>query len=847
MIGAHTTLISRKPWEVLEEDILPRLQPEAFYGELQRLRQAPKVWQAACPFHDDAETCLTINPDRLSWHCTAGCGSGGPIQFMQRRVPGTSWVDAARELCRLAEVNAQILETWRDSWTEDDFIRHEEQEKRRNLLEAFLAFAQNLLLSSNGNQARAYLVKRGFLEEKLGELGFGMYTGPGAVREYLKQKGFNPDIAEGLGLFLSKWQNRVIGPWCDARGAIINIWGRHAGETPKGLRKFEYLTRPAPGSPLGGLDTPFNMDAAIRAGKRDLLLVEGPIKCLLPYSYGLEDPFPIASGGIISNAQIDLLDNYLRQDGSLTICWDYDPQVYGTEEDRTLKTLKRLSGVRFKIHVIDPIMMADNVSITTKVDPDEYIQNHGGDGIGLGSFRNLLESRMHAYRYQARAIIKKHRTDERWSDAGLAAAIDEAIGFDSSVTDARKLPDLDRFFWSEVLEKTGANWRALEASRYAVRDKRTKEQEQRDYEALLTEALQDLRAGNLDAAKSKLHDGIDKLRAEERLRIAEPTLPIAAEIMSHEERIEPWRGERLIGMRTASLPKLDEATLGMHGLILLEGAPGVGKTALGVQIGMDIVENNPNACFLCLSMAMSRWEILSRIKCRLAQLDWQTFVFGSQPEQEGSDREASFTKEELEQLETAERKLISLGRRVMVLDERNFPSPSTEKVLAELANLKASTGATRAFILIDYLQLWPTAIHESARLDSDLKAEKWRLSAMKSLADACSNGAVMVIWADDEADHGDRHGANSHLSAHRHYHTPDLVMQLIPFSKAELAARHGLDAASGAKDLVTKLDEMKEKGIAYDKLLIPKGRDGVNRTEIDLTFFYRRLSFKEKI
>ena len=43
------------------------------------------------------------------------------------------------------------------------------------------------------------------------------------------------------------------------------------------------------------------------------------------------------------------------------------------------------------------------------------------------------------------------------------------------------------------------------------------------------------------------------------------------------------------------------------------------------------------------------------------------------------------------------------------------------------------------------------------------------------------------------------------------------------------------------------LDGLREKGIAYQKLVVAKGRDGVTKVEINMTFYYRKHTFREKI
>ena len=72
----------------------------------------------------------------------------------------------------------------------------------------------------------------------------------------------------------------------------MNIWGWQPKETSTGQARLEGCTLFEQGDALAGKSVPFNLDAAARLNKTDLLLLEGPIKALLTQSLGLEDPFP---------------------------------------------------------------------------------------------------------------------------------------------------------------------------------------------------------------------------------------------------------------------------------------------------------------------------------------------------------------------------------------------------------------------------------------------------------------------------------------------------------------------------------------------------------------------------
>jgi replicative DNA helicase len=292
--------------------------------------------------------------------------------------------------------------------------------------------------------------------------------------------------------------------------------------------------------------------------------------------------------------------------------------------------------------------------------------------------------------------------------------------------------------------------------------------------------------------------------------------------------------------------------------MLLAAAPNVGKTALAVQLGTDIVVHNEDACFVFLSLEMSRWDVLSRIKCRLAAVDWKTLVFGSQR----SRGEVGFyTAEELGRLQKAERILQNMGDRIVILDERNFPEPTVEKLVREVQAVKARTGAARAFVLLDYLQVFPIPEHEARNIRTDLDADKWRIGAMRDLRDYLEDDAVMVISEarKPSGNAGEKWGGAlaDVMGAARQAYTPDMVFLFSPFTDEELSEEFDLWKETGKGDsrkkaldkeaVQKKRDSLQETGLSLNKLIIAKGRDGVTRKEIPLTFRFRNSTFDEGI
>jgi len=315
------------------------------------------------------------------------------------------------------------------------------------------------------------------------------------------------------------------------------------------------------------------------------------------------------------------------------------------------------------------------------------------------------------------------------------------------------------------------------------------------------------------------------------------------ELEEHKSRVERWRGAEYIGLPQKTLFGLDEATSGLRGLMVLAAAPNVGKTALAVQFGTDIVGHNLDACFLFVSLEMLRWEIYTRIVCRLAEVDWKTYVFGSNIIR-GRNLETVFEEKEKIRIEEAEEMLKEWGNRVRVLDEENFPNPTEESICEQVQKLKDETGTKRAFVLIDYLQVFPTPDTEKIR--SDLDADKYRIGAMKSLQHSLGD-AVMVISESRKPSGQSNESWGGALAdvmgAARGAYTPDAVFLFRPFCDKELMEHLGIN--DDENTLKEEKENLKEAGIAYNKLEIAKGRDGFLKDTFDLTFYYRRASFVE--
>ena len=765
---------------------------------------------------------LMVYPDRPYWIKVHGHAGVRFLDYVNggQSPTGPDFPKAVRALCDLSGVSFPERE-----YSHEDMEKEVQKERRRSALDAVIAYCQEALRGKVGKAARDYLVEeRGLTEAGIEGLGIGLYTSAAAVSYYLQKMGV--EVAD-TALLWPKLEGYIVFPWADDNGLPLTLYGRWPGKPPQGSPKTIAL----PGE--GTKASPLYFDRTRQAHHKDLVLVEGVLDAAVLQERG-DSRVMACVAAQLSGLQVETLKRH--RVSSVTICLDPD----GGGERGTLSCIKSLHEAGIKAYVAP--MLPDGM------DPDQFVIKHG-----LDAWKDLIDRRVHALRYQAEALVRKHKGKE-WTDAGVVDALDEAIALDSATTDPERLVELDRFFWPVVMEATGAGEEAIEGRRVAAREKRRQEREKLEYDRLLRTSHELLRQGEMGMTKELLREEVDRLRAEERILKADPVVSVAEELADHAQALERWRGEEFIGLTQKTLPSLDEATLGFRGLMLLAAGPNVGKTALAVQFGLDVVKNNKDACFLFLSLEMSRTDIVTRMKCRLAEMDWKTLVFGSSRGRGLSFGNVFFTQDEYTRLQSANLSLAELGDRIRVLDERNFPAPTVEKVIHQVKDLKARTETSRTFILVDYLQVWPIPPNEAKNLRTELDADKWRIGAMKTLRDALEGDAVMVIsearkpggsatgaeWGGDLADV---------MGAARGTYTPDMVFLLNPLRDEDLFQPMGEEVPKGKEKMEEQAAEIRKilqgQGVSWNTLKIAKGRDGVLRVHQHLTFWFKQSRFEE--
>jgi DNA primase catalytic core len=236
-----------------------------------RLRRKGKQLVGLCPFHDDREPSLIVDPKKQLWNCLGACSEGGDVYKWVMKREGLSFKEAHQHLLRNAECG----------------LRNEEPETPRGSspsvqnyiwLERAVSHYHHRLLETAA--AQDYLRRRGIRAPEFAvafRVGYadGSLVGmlPAEGREALRAIGVLTESGREL------MEGCVVFPLVDAgSGQVVNLYGRHI-ERPQHL----YLPGPRRGvfNPRGARDV------------EEAILAESVIDAAAVWSAGLRNVLPI--------------------------------------------------------------------------------------------------------------------------------------------------------------------------------------------------------------------------------------------------------------------------------------------------------------------------------------------------------------------------------------------------------------------------------------------------------------------------------------------------------------------------------------------------------------------------
>jgi hypothetical protein len=289
-----------------------------------------------------------------------------------------------------------------------------------------------------------------------------------------------------------------------------------------------------------------------------------------------------------------------------------------------------------------------------------------------------------------------------------------------------------------------------------------------------------------------------------------------------------------IGMRLRGWPKVDDSLCGLRGLLILAAAPGVGKTQLTVQWATDVLESNPEACVVYVTLEMSREELATRMVAIQAETDYRKLLVGDHREHFQSNG-MRLTADLVSRLGEARRYLEDFGPRLVVVDKWQLdPNPNREgaerdawvdRMATFIDECKARAGAERALVVVDNLQAIPTPMADAA----DTFARDVRtIEGMRTLHTRLSGGqldgdALVLVSEVSKKAFTVGSGQGDVLGTGRNAYRADGVWGLTHRNYVSANDPNDKDKVVPANDRELKLT-------------LWKGRAGMNRGDINLSW-----------
>jgi hypothetical protein len=349
---------------------------------------------------------LMVYQDSPWWIKVHGHGGARFLDLVNggRKPSGAEFLAAVRRLCDLAgvpfperEISPEVLE------------RQRRQEARSAVLEDLSVCCQGWLWGEQGSKALEFLRQRGFADAQIHELRLGLYLSADLVRSTLLGAGHPPEDVQEAGVISQRWEGFVTVPWAQERGRALTIYGRWHEQIPPLMRDLpawvskrrellkawssdQAAAWEEPRIPktlaLAGKNTkgvPYCLDRALRAGHREIVLVEGVFDAAYLQVSG-ETRAVSSAAAQLSGEQVKCLRRC--QISLAFVCGDPD----GGGDRGTVANVKDLLGAGITPSVVP--------RLPEGIDPDEYVRTHGID-----AWKALVRQSIHGLRHLANCLL----------------------------------------------------------------------------------------------------------------------------------------------------------------------------------------------------------------------------------------------------------------------------------------------------------------------------------------------------------------------------------------------------------------------------------------------------------
>jgi len=365
------------------QEIKSKIDIVDFISGFVPLKKAGKNYKALCPFHKEKTPSFMVSPELQIFKCF-GCGRGGDVYAFLQEIEGVEFGEALRMLAEKAGVK---LERQQPS---------PQEEKRQEILAinhlAKEYFSYILTEHPVGERAREYLKQRGIQPQTIETFGLGYAPKSWeSLSKFLTSEKYSISSLLSAGLIRLRergktpydfFRGRIIFPFFGHNQSIIGFAGRTLGQDePKYINIGETPTFKK-GSFLYGLE---QAKTAIKK-EGSAIVVEGEFDVISPFQAGTENIVG-SKGTSLTTDQIKILKRYTP---NISLCYDTD--LAGDAAAKRGIDLAEERGLNVKV-----ITLPDGYK-----DPDEIVQKDPP------AWKEAVQSAVSVYDFFFSSARKRH-------------------------------------------------------------------------------------------------------------------------------------------------------------------------------------------------------------------------------------------------------------------------------------------------------------------------------------------------------------------------------------------------------------------------------------------------------
>ncbi len=349
------------PKEYLDE-IKLRLKVSQVVGKSVKLKKRGKEFVGLSPFSNEKTPSFTVNDEKGFYHCFSSAEHGNIFDFLMK-TKSHRFGDAVRTLA--AEAG---MEPFR--FTKQDEEKENRWKVYKNILEKYVNFCHNELISGKYPKITEYLTKRKITKKEILFFKIGFSSANNNFYDLLK-KGVEDKQILNSGIYffdenkkkcIDRFRNRIIYPVHSLNSSIFALGGRSISSTA--LAK--YINSPETEFYKKGNNL-YNINSAknFKNKNEEVFIVEGYMDVINLHKFGIQNV--VANlGTAMTEKQIELIWRFFKNP---VICLDGD-----------------VSGQKAAIRAAErmfPLIKSDlNIfflKLPENLDPDSYINKYGKD------------------------------------------------------------------------------------------------------------------------------------------------------------------------------------------------------------------------------------------------------------------------------------------------------------------------------------------------------------------------------------------------------------------------------------------------------------------------------------